>query len=68
MTGSLALRTEPSGTASPARVRCRELTTNGGPVAEKSPQKKNGLKPGKSLKEKRSDKAAKKASKGSSSR
>ena len=33
-------------------------------MAEKSPQKKSGMKQGKSLKEKRSDKATKKAAKG----
>ena len=33
-------------------------------MGDKSPQKKSGLKQGKSLKEKRVDKAAKKASKG----
>ena len=33
-------------------------------MAEKSPQKKSGMKQGKSLKEKRTDKAAKKAAKG----
>jgi hypothetical protein len=33
-------------------------------MAEKSPQKKSGMKQGKSLKEKRSDKAMKKAAKG----